>query len=115
MKKFFYARRKSISYIAILLFVVGFIVIGFHSDSRVIAVDQGTYKNLKLFNEAMDIIEKNYVEKVDPKTLIQGAINGMVKSDPRLPFGGIKASGHGRELSYHGIREFVNAKTVWVK
>lgn len=56
-------------------------------------------------------------EKIAAKKLNAGCcfVNSLVKSDPRLPFGGIKDSGYGRELSLFGIREFVNIKTVWVQ
>ena len=44
----------------------------------------------------------------------QVAINGLVKTDPRLPSGGVKASGVGRELGPHGIRAFVNVQQLWI-
>jgi succinate-semialdehyde dehydrogenase/glutarate-semialdehyde dehydrogenase len=56
-------------------------------------------------------------EKIAETQLQAGCcfVNDFVKSDPRLPFGGIKESGFGRELSSHGIKEFMNVKTVAVK
>ncbi len=56
-------------------------------------------------------------EEIASKQLQAGScfVNSFVKSDPRLPFGGIKQSGYGRELGYFGIKEFVNIKTVYIK
>jgi carboxyl-terminal processing protease len=62
-------------------------LLGPHGDSRVSAIDRNTYRNLKTFSEVLDMVEKNYVEPVENSKLIQGAINGMIKSlDPHSSF-----------------------------
>ncbi|WP_271424591.1 NAD-dependent succinate-semialdehyde dehydrogenase [Aequorivita sinensis] len=66
---------------------------------------------VSLFTENIEDAEK-IIHKFDEGAVF---INELVKSDPRLPFGGIKESGYGRELSADGIKEFVNRKTVYIK
>lgn len=85
---------------------------------------EDTYEAIKVANDSIYGLGSNiFTENVEkamndiaPK-LEAGAvfINGPIKSDPRLPFGGVKKSGYGRELSHYGMKEFVNIKTVWVK
>jgi succinate-semialdehyde dehydrogenase/glutarate-semialdehyde dehydrogenase len=85
----------------------------FDTDLQAVALANASQFGLgvSLFTRDMDRVERLIPE------FNEGAVfvNELVKSDPRLPFGGVKASGYGRELSSHGIREFVNMKTVYIK
>ncbi len=89
------------------------IVIRVHDEAEAIRVANGSDFGLAGSVWTQDSVRGECVAR----QVQSGAVfvNGMVKSDPRLPFGGVKNSGYGRELSRHGMLEFVNQKTVWVK
>ncbi|PZR08503.1 MAG: succinate-semialdehyde dehydrogenase [Flavobacterium psychrophilum] len=85
----------------------------FETDEEAVAlVNDSVYGlGVSLFTEDFDRA-KSFIPKLEQGSVF---INERVKSDPRLPFGGVKSSGYGRELSAEGIQEFVNKKTVYFK
>jgi len=79
----FFSKRP----LLLFFFLTGPILLGPYGDSRVSAIDRKTYQNLKTFTEILDRVEKEYVEPVDSDKLMQGAINGLMKSlDPHSSF-----------------------------
>ncbi len=77
-------KKRGLFLSALLAFAVLISLAGYNAA---LATDSETYKNLKLFNEVLKLVEENYVEEVDPKNVIHGAINGMIKSlDPHSAF-----------------------------
>ena len=89
-------------------------IIGVESEEEAIAVANDTSFGLgaAVFCSDVERAKRIAAERIEAGSCF---VNAFVKSDPRLPFGGIKESGYGRELSTQGIREFVNVKTVYVK
>jgi succinate-semialdehyde dehydrogenase/glutarate-semialdehyde dehydrogenase len=85
----------------------------FKSEEEAIALSNNSIFGLgvSLFSEDIERLE-SLIPKFNEGAVF---INELVKSDPRLPFGGVNSSGYGRELSKEGIREFLNVKTVYIK
>jgi succinate-semialdehyde dehydrogenase/glutarate-semialdehyde dehydrogenase len=95
------------------LFGPVFTMIPFESDEEVINMANSSEYGLGATIWSQDIERaENLAAQIDSGCVF---INTMVRSDQRVPFGGVKKSGYGRELSSNGIREFVNIKTVWVE
>jgi len=73
--------------VLILVLLGVFILLSIYNGRKVSALDKGIYKDIKIFNEVLDMVKKNYVEEVDQQSLIRGAINGMIKTlDPHSVF-----------------------------
>ncbi len=88
-------------------------IITFSNDEEALEIANDTIYGLGATIMTSDIDKaKVFAKKINAGNIF---INAQVKSDPRVPFGGIKRSGYGRELGNYGIKEFVNIKTVWVK
>ena len=76
-----------------------------------VSTNSTTSATRKIFRASRDPAEQERFIRDAEAGMV--TINGMVTSYPQLPFGGVKRSGYGRELSAHGIREFCNLKSVW--
>lgn len=77
-------KKGNILFIPLAVFILSGLLMW---NGAAFATDNETYKNLKLFNEVLNLVEKNYVEEVDPEVVIRGAINGMMKAlDPHSTF-----------------------------
>ncbi len=88
-------------------------VIPFETDEEAVRLANGTRYGLAASLWSRDEARAlRLVSEIEAGAVF---VNGMVKSDPRLPFGGVKDSGFGRELGREGIMEFVNTKTVWIR